>query len=157
MCLLWSPHLPAWEGSSFWWKHPALKRKPQPTGSIVIHDLQRLTPSPKKDIRYQKCPGTRKAIWKPMGRWSNGDIFIFSFLLIFLILPSIAKCATGQTCFQMPKMSKENKMDDNQKFLGRKDKGKKLLQDVVCTVGREEMKESGSWRRTSWEKRSGEV
>lgn len=44
----------------------------------------------------------------------------------------------------MPKMSKENKMDDNQKFLGRKDKGKKLLQDVVCTVGREEMKESGS-------------
>ena len=26
-------------------------------------------------------------------------------------------------------------MDDNKKFLGRKDKGKKHLQDPVCTVG----------------------
>ena len=99
VCLLWSFHLPAWEGSSFWWKHPALKRKPQPTGSIVIHDLQRLTPSPKKDIRYQKCPGTRKAIWKPMGMWSQWRYFYISFfadfLLIFLILPSIVKGATG--------------------------------------------------------------
>ena len=33
-------------------------------------------------------------------------------------------------------------MDDNKKFLGRKDKGKKLLQDALCTVGREEMKQS---------------
>lgn len=41
-------------------------------------------------------------------------------------------------------MSKKNKMDDNKKFLGRKDKGKKLLQDAVCTVGREEMKQSQS-------------
>ena len=55
------------------------------------------------------------------------------------------------------KWAKENKMDDNKKFLGRKDKGKKLLQDALCTVGREEMKQSQSWRKTSWEKRSGEV
>lgn len=41
-------------------------------------------------------------------------------------------------------MSKKNEMDDNKKFLGRKDRGKKHLQDAVCTVGREEMKQSQS-------------
>ena len=65
-------------------------------------------------------------------------------MLIFLILPSIVKCATGQTCFQMPYVSKKNKMDDNKEFLGRKDKGKTLPQDAVCTVGREEMKQGQS-------------
>ena len=68
----------------------------------VIHDFQRLTPPPKKDIRYRMCSGTRKVIWKPMGRWRHGDSCICSFLLSFLILPRIVKCATGQTCFQMP-------------------------------------------------------
>ena len=52
--------------------------------------------------QVQKVCRNMKAIWKPMGRWRHGDIFVFSFLLTFLILPSIVKCATGQTCFQMP-------------------------------------------------------
>ena len=52
-CWQLSPHPPAWEGSSFRWKHPdpALKRKPQPTGSIVTHDLPVTPCSTPRDLR----------------------------------------------------------------------------------------------------------
>ena len=69
-----------------------------------------------------------------------GVLYIFSFLLIFFILANIGKTATGQTCSQMPKQSKEIKLMTTS-FLGRKDKGKKFLQDTDCTVGREEIVE----------------
>ena len=39
----------------------------------------------------------------------------------------------------MPKESKEIKLMTTTSFLGRKDKGKKFLQDTNCTVGREEI------------------
>ena len=154
VCLLWSPHLPAWEGSSFWWKHPALKRKPQPTGSIVIHDLQRLTPSPKTEryIRYRKCPGTRKAIWNRMGRWRQWRYFyIFFFCWSSSYYPVLLSVPQGKHFSRCHKWPRKIKWMTTIKFLGRKDKGQKLLHDAVWTVGREETKQSQSWRKTSWE------
>ena len=63
-------------------------------------------------------------------------------MLIFLTLPSTGKIATGQTCSQMPKEKvKKNKTDKKKKFLGRKDKGKKIMLDIGCTAGREEIVE----------------
>lgn len=91
--------------------------------------------------QVQKLSKNRKGYLKVHGEVNQMEkLYIFSFLLIFFILANIGKTATGQTCSQMPKQSKEIKLMTTS-FLGRKDKGKKFLQDTDCTVGREEIVE----------------
>lgn len=105
-----------------------------------------------KSVQEQERPNESPWVGEAM------EIFLyFLFCWSSSYYPVLLSVPQGKHVSKCQKWAKENTMDDNKKFLGRKDKGKKLLQDVVCTVGTEVMKESGSWRRTSWEKRSGEV